>query len=380
MTAILNPTALTSESVVPRPARTSRRWCATGASTRLPTLLQGRTYVLVGYVAPEADLRMRRLLDACDSAPLASLFNVSSHPDVQTLDRQAEAWQRLALPPDTVIVAIGGGSVIDTAKVLAAHLAQPRQLKTMELLKAASSGDIPAWPVIALPTTAGSGSEVMPWATLWDHRQRQKFVLSARSLRPEVALVDPLLCLNAPRELVLAAGLDVLSHALESLWNRKADANSRTLAVSAARGVLHTLPALLQRPDSVDLWTAQCEASLTAGLALARTQTALAHELAYRLTLEHGVPHGVAGSFCLPQVMRLASGHDENCDHALAAVFGPDLDAGAAALEAFLQRLGVGTRCTDHGVSELQWAQWIEQALRGPLGRNFIASASMRVV
>ena len=152
-----------------------------------------------------------------------------------------------ARQPAEVIVALGGGSMIDAAKVLAAsggdfeivrrHLVQKAPLDASAIV-----------PIIAVPTTAGTGSEVTSWATVWDSANGSKYSLANPKLYPESAVLDPALTVGAPRGLTLATGLDALSHALESIWNVNGNPVSANYAVEAAREIIDTLPRLLEQP------------------------------------------------------------------------------------------------------------------------------------
>src|SRR5262249_34120474 len=137
-------------------------------------------------------------------------------------------------------------------------------------------------PLVAVPTTAGTGSEVTPWATLWDRKAGAKDSLHVNAW-PEAALGDPSLTTSAPHAVTRNSALDALSHALESIWNVNANPVSDTLAVEAARSVIATLPRLLAAPDDVALRTAMSRAALMAGLAFSNTRTALAHSISYEM-------------------------------------------------------------------------------------------------
>ena len=155
-----------------------------------------------------------------------------------------------------------------------------------------------------------------------------KYSLANRRLYPEAAFVDPALTLAAPRGLTLQTGLDALSHSLESLWNVNANPVSANYAVEAARDIIDALPRLLERLDDLDLRTRLARASLFAGLHSRNTKTALAHNISYGITLRHGTPHGIACSFCLPQVMGWAIGASPACDESLKRTSGEDLHKG----------------------------------------------------
>ncbi|AXQ28916.1 iron-containing alcohol dehydrogenase [Solimonas sp. K1W22B-7] len=344
-----------------------------GVFAELGQQLRGRPYVLLTYPQPRFTALARRLAVGAGQ-PRQLLDTVRPNPTLADLETLAAPLRGLG-GPTPVLVALGGGSVIDSAKVVAALAAAPG-LELRALLAQPAAAAARAWPVIAVPTTAGTGSEVTPWATVWDPANDRKHSLSRPDLFPELALVDPELTLGAPRGLTLQTGLDALSHALESLWNRNAGPCSSVLAVAAARRVLETLPRLLENPGDLELRTRQAEASLLAGLAFAQTRTALAHELSYPLTLRHGVPHGIACSFTLPQIMQAVIGADADCDHALAEIFGADLQAGVATLRRFLRDLGVGLSPADYGVAEDEWHAIQEAAGQGPRGRNFLAASA----
>ena len=227
--------------------------------------------------------------------------------------------------------------------------------------------------LIAVPTTAGTGSEVTPWATVWDREQQRKHSLHLPETWPEAAIVDPVLMRSLPDAVTLQSGLDALSHALEAIWNRNANPVSDALALAAARSILVTLPTLLRAPDDMALREAMAIAALQAGLAFSNTRTALAHSLSYPMTLRFGLPHGIACSFTLPLVARLAIGRSAERDAVLAQALGP-LAQAPARLERFLEDLGVRTQFADYGVDEASAQAMLEAALQGDRGRNFIGA------
>jgi phosphonate metabolism-associated iron-containing alcohol dehydrogenase len=231
-------------------------------------------------------------------------------------------------------------------------------------------------PLITVPTTAGTGSEVTPWATVWDRTPgaQKKYSLHLKETWPEAALVDPELTLSLPAGPTLAAGLDALSHSLESIWNVNANPVSDTHAISAAREVLATLPLLMKDLKNPALRLRMSLAALKAGLAFSNTKTALAHSISYDMTLNHGLPHGIACSFTLPMVLARAVGIDPQRDAVLAQVFDCPLDRAPAALEAFLASVGVSTDFASYGVDSDERDRMIHKALDGVRGKNFIGA------
>src|SRR6478735_1512105 len=339
-----------------------------GCVDGLPRILAGRKATLVTF--PEAaglglTARLERLLGA---SLVAIIDRTQANPDVDGLaDLYRDFWSR----PDRgdVLVAVGGGSVLDTAKALMVGTADGSFAALIALL-ATGKPFTPhrIKPLIAIPTTAGTGSEVTPWATIWDRSAGKKYSLHLTETWAEAALVDPALTLSLPAGPTLAAGLDALSHALESIWNVNANPVSDTHAVSAARAVLATLPALIGDLGNLELRRRMSLAALQAGLAFSNTKTALAHSISYDMTLRHGLPHGIACSFTLPLVLARALGADAGRDAVLGRIFDGALPDAPARLTAFLEGLGVSTRFETYGVSEVQAAGMIETALDGVRG------------
>ena len=346
-----------------------------GVFETLGIVLAGRTYCLVTYDDANGGgvfADMTRRVVALAGTPAVTVRNIGPNPDFIGLIESCRTYASVTHPVEA-IVALGGGSVVDAAKVLAAAKGDFETVRRH--LETGKDGDsLGRTPIIAIPTTAGTGSEVTSWATVWDTGALKKYSLARETLYPEAALVDPLLMLDLPRTITISTGLDALSHALESIWNVNANPVSSSLAEVAAREVIEALPLLADDLRNETLRTRLARASLFAGLAFSNTRTALAHSLSYHLTLHHGVPHGIACSFSLPLVMRAVAGCDAACDASLRRIFGNDLVAGAAHLEAFLRKLGISPDATAHGVAAGDWSCLVEDALAGDRGRNFIGS------
>lgn len=228
--------------------------------------------------------------------------NVTPNPQIDDLDT---AIATLSAEPITAIIAVGGGSAIDTAKVFALTLPSGVERPLAQCFR---DNAAPAWraalPVIAVPTTAGSGAEVTSFATVWDATTQKKYSLEDERLRPVAALVDPALTLSLPADETLYGALDAVSHALESLWNRRRTPVSEALAFQALQLALDALPALREDGQDLDARERMQTASLLSGMAISQTRTALAHAVSYPLTAAWGVPHGLACSFTLPWILR----------------------------------------------------------------------------
>jgi alcohol dehydrogenase len=342
-----------------------------GAWAQLPALLRGRRYGVVTYNEPMfAELVVKCATAA--GAPDLIVDDVAPNPDCALLADQAARFRGLASPPEA-IVAIGGGSVIDSAKVFAA--AGGDFGRVQRFLETKQGGEqLARTPIIAVPTTAGTGSEVTCWATVWDARAGQKYSLSRPNLYPEHALVDQSLMLGKPRELTISTGLDALSHALESLWNVNANPISAHHAVVAAREILVVLPRLVNDLKDLELRSRMASAALSAGLAFSNTRTAIAHSVSYPVTLHRNVAHGIACSFTLPVVLKSVSEIGGLGRDALTQIFGADLSAGGERLQRFLEDLGVSTDFRSYGFDASTWTALILEAFDGERGQNFIGT------
>jgi len=347
-----------------------------GALLSLPALLGRRRAVLVtfpeaaslGLVSQVRELLGDRLAGVID--------DVRPNPDVADLRGQHERFWR-EHRDTAAIVALGGGSAIDTAKALMVGTASGRFDELIALLQRGEPFEPhAAKALIAVPTTSGTGSEVTPWATIWDREQQRKHSLHLRATWPEIALIDPLLMQSLPPSVTLQSGLDALSHALEAIWNRNANPLSDTYAVSAAREILSTLPSLMRRPVSRELRARMALAALKAGMAFSNTRTALAHAISYEMTLRLGLPHGIACAFPLPLVLRMALGRSAERDAVLGRALGQPLADAPQRLAAFLEGLGVPTRFASYGLDDREAQDLIARALTGARGLNFIGASA----
>jgi alcohol dehydrogenase len=338
-------------------------------------LIGHRRWALVTYDQPIFKRLSERLVKAA-GPPVVVVNNIDTNPDCAELVESCRQYGS-APQPAQVIVALGGGSMIDAAKVLAASRGDFENVRRHLVDKMPLDASTIA-PIIAVPTTAGTGSEVTSWATVWDSANGSKYSLAHPKLYPESAVLDPALAAGAPRGLTLATGLDALSHALESIWNVNGNPVSANYAVEAAREIIETLPRLLDRLDDIDLRARQARASLLAGLAFSNTKTALAHNISYDITLKTGTIHGIACSFSLPIVMRWAMGIQPQCDAALRRIFGPDLDEGVRKLTDFLHSVGVKTDPSAYGLSPGDWSRLVDKALEGERGLNFIGRLAVK--
>lgn len=221
---------------------------------------------------------------------------VETNPGLERLD---DSLAELRGERIDTVVAVGGGSALDTGKVLAAGLGAGGA-RVRDLVETVGKE---AMPLVAVPTTAGTGSEVTPFATVWDKAAGKKLSVAGPALLPEVAVVDATLTLGAGWETTISSGLDAYAQCFEAIWNRNASPVTTALAEHGVALVPDALRVLKDDPGSLDARERMAEAALLSGLAISHTRTALAHSMSYPLTARLGISHGLACALVLPAVL-----------------------------------------------------------------------------
>ena len=234
---------------------------------------------------------------------------LSANPDVQDICARLDELRETGFVPD-VLLAIGGGSCIDTAKALSAFYHLPPQCADTPQAVRQTIADKrclephPFVDIVAMPTTSGTGSEVTRWATIWDSENRRKLSIECPELVPKAAVLIPEFTAGIPDTLTLSTGLDALCHAMEAFWARSRTPLSQALAYTAIHKIRDFLPLALRSPQSITYRRELALASLLAGMAFAQTRTTACHSLSYPLTMLFGVPHGYAAALTLAAVAK----------------------------------------------------------------------------
>lgn len=201
------------------------------------------------------------------------------------------------------VIALGGGSVMDTAKTVLAALGN-NMYSITDLL--ADKLDFPIRiPAIFIPTTHGTASEVTMWGTIWNMTEKRKYSLAYPELYPDAAILDGSLTLNLPLDLSITTILDALSHCFEAIWNKNANQKSTDYAIEALIIIFQNVELLKKSPQDIEIRSKLLKASNLAGLAFSNTKTAAAHSMSYPLTISYGIPHGVACSMSIIPLLRI---------------------------------------------------------------------------
>ena len=198
------------------------------------------------------------------------------------------------------LIGVGGGSAIDIAKGVAAfasHEGPLAELFGVDLVKRKGP------PLIAIPTTAGTGSEVTNVAIFSDKEAQLKKGIVSDYLLPDVALVSPLMTLTCPRSVTAASGVDALVHAIESYLSVNASPITDAIALGAIKLIVKALPKAYANPSNLQAREDMATASLMAGMAFGNAGVGAVHALAYPLGGRFNIAHGVSNALLLPYVM-----------------------------------------------------------------------------
>lgn len=204
-----------------------------------------------------------------------------------------------------LVIGLGGGSVIDTAKAVSvlyknrgrvnSYLLGDRKILTKGL------------PLIAIPTTSGTGTEVTQYASIIDEKKKQKLSLSHEYIHPEIAIIDPILTITVPKNITAFTGLDALSQCIEAYWSKNHTPISDVFALKGISLIFENLSKAFNFPENIKFRERMALASLFSGIAISITKTTIVHSVSYPLTVLFGIPHGLACALTLPSFLRYNS-------------------------------------------------------------------------
>ncbi len=235
--------------------------------------------------------------------------------------RQAEA---------DFLIALGGGSPMDAAKSISVLSANQGKINDF---MGANKIPRPGSPLIAIPTTAGTGSEVTPFTIITDTARDVKMLIASPFVIPRIALVDPLLTVSMPQEITAATGMDALTHAIEAYISLKAHPITDTLALQAIRVIAANLRQAWSNGENLEARSEMLMGSLQAGMAFSNSSVALVHGMARPIGAYFHVPHGISNAALLPTVMEFSVSGNPRRFADIAAAMG-EVTGGASLLDA----------------------------------------------
>jgi alcohol dehydrogenase class IV len=225
-----------------------------------------------------------------------------AEPDYDYLDE----FKSQFAPDYDVMIAIGGGSTLDLAKATSVLVTNPGKAIEYRGFNLIKNKGIP---VVAIPSTAGTGSEITPNAVFTDTNEMRKLGINTNLYVPRLALLDPLMTISCPRSVTVSSGVDAIVHTLESYVAKRTNPLTRMFAREAFALLFHSLPAVVQDPNNIELRSKVQRGAYCAGIALMNSGAGPAGALSYPLGVHFQVPHGIAGGVFVARVARFNAEH-----------------------------------------------------------------------
>lgn len=251
--------------------------------------------IIIGSASARSNGTLDRLLAAI-GGEYAVFSNIPSDPDIQAVHAGLDAFNQNECD---YLIAVGGGSVLDAAKAVALLAANGGNIADYEFTPPKQMCP----PLIAIPTTAGTGSEVTKWSIITDPERKRKMAIGHEYLMPVMAVLDPGITLTMPRGVTAATGMDALTHAIEAYISDKANFIADMWSLKAIALISRNILAATYNPTNLEARTSMLYGQMFAGIAFNNSSVALVHAMSRPLGAYYGIPHGEANAMLLPAVM-----------------------------------------------------------------------------
>lgn len=292
-----------------------------------------------------------------------------SNPEVEDL---YQLYQETKEDNFDLIVAIGGGSVLDVGKSLCCLY--DNEITDIEMLrhkikeKKLKKGKC-IW--IGVPTTAGTGSEVTCWATIWDSKENSKLSVEHQGNYAYASFVDPQFAETMPVSLAVSSALDAAAHATEAYWAKAANLVSGNFACQAISQIMQHITELADKQRVHMAHDYMAKGSMLAGMAFSNTKTTACHSLSYPLTMHYHIPHGIAVSMLLTQVMKKNQPYIKDNERLLEAYGVKSIDELDNKLKSIFEMAGISYRLRDWKVKKEDFTMLAQQsATKGRIDNN----------
>ena len=308
--------------------------------------------------------------DILDDAgiPYTVFSDVKPNPTVSNVQHGIEAYKAAGAD---FIIAIGGGSAIDTAKGIGIVVNNP-EFADITSLEGCAPTRNKSVPIIALPTTAGTAAETTINYVIIDEEKHKKMVCVDPNDIPAVAIIDAELMYSLPRSLTAATGMDALTHAIEGYITKGAWSMSDMFEIEAIRMISRHLPVAVEQPTDADARNGMAVAQYIAGMAFSNVGLGLVHGMAHPMGSLFDVPHGVANALLLPTIMEFNMPACLDKYPEIARAMGVDTtgmtreeasQAAVDAVKALAVKVGIPQHLSDLGITESDIPQLAAQAL-----------------
>jgi alcohol dehydrogenase class IV len=272
-------------------------------------------------------------------------------PTEPTVEYVEEGVRLLKKSGCNIILAVGGGTPIDTAKAISVVA---RNGGKIEDFMGANKVPGPGLPLVAIPATAGTGSEVTIFTIITNTKTNVKMLISSPYLMPTLAILDPLLTVSMPRSLTAATGLDALTHSIEAYVSKKAQPMTDVMALSAMKLLIVNLPLAWEDGKNLDAREKTMLGAYQAGLAFGNASVALVHGMSRPIGACFHVPHGMSNAVLLGAVMEFSLAGNPRRYAEIAAAIGEDVTGlddmaaakkGAQAVKKLIKHLQIPRLC-----------------------------------
>lgn len=344
-----------------------------GARKELPGVVKARGFNKALVVTDKGLMKFgvaKMVLDVLDEAkiPYEIYDEVKPNPTVTNVQMGVETCKKAGAD---FIVAIGGGSAMDTAKGIGIVVTNPEFADVVSLEGVAGTKH-KCLPIIALPTTAGTAAETTINYVIIDEKRQQKMVCVDPNDIPAVAIVDAELMYSLPKGLTAATGMDAMTHAIEGLITKAAWEMSDMFEIKAIEMIHKYLPMAVNDPKNPEGRNGMAVAQYIAGMAFSNVGLGVDHGMAHPMSALHDVPHGVACALLLPTVMRFnmpvaKAKYVEIAKACGVYKIGMSVDeaaeAACEAIEALSKEVGIPQHLTDLGITEEDIPALADQAI-----------------
>jgi len=301
-----------------------------------------RIFLVTGQKFAKKSGLLDKLSDRLKGLTLEIFAEVEENPSIETVDRGAARCRESECE---LVIGLGGGSAMDAGKAMAMLQRNPGSIR--EYLDQERVCQTKGLPVIAVPTTSGTGSEVTRFSVITHKAKKAKPAIAAPQIFPDVALVDPELTMSMPLKVAASTGLDALCQAVEGFWSTQGNPVTRSLSFQAIKIAMENLESACLKKDKESVINMALASHLT-GIEMSNIGNTSIHPLSYPITLDYGVSHGFACAIFLPAVIRFnAQAIEDRFRDLLPLLELPNVEAFADRVDFLLEKLKAPRRLSE---------------------------------
>lgn len=294
-------------------------------------------------------IEYKAILDGLSNFNVSELVYTESNPSLQDV---MDLLKKIEEIDYSLVIGVGGGSIMDISKALRTfkNSGITDRIELKNVLKDRKYDDYPynQCKLIEIPSTTGTGSEVTPFASLWDKVAGAKYSLSGERVYADAAIIDNDMVKSLPAKIAISTGLDALCHAVEAYWARNSNDISRMYSLKAIKLIIDNVTCISKNSEDSVAKGNLLVGSFFAGMAFSNTKTTSCHSISYPLTMMFGIPHGTAAFLSLSQMYKINKSTLINIDEFYRA-FGTE-DVSEKISELF-KLTGISPKLSDYGVS-----------------------------